>query len=184
MISHDKKLSITTSPLDFKFPDCHKDWLCSLKYELFRFKELLQMVILKMRQEATQTRRWDYNSPWVAWTNVIKWTDSWMAWPNSPHGCHDWYRSSPHIQADCWATVWACRNADGSLTENRAEGEPLGEKKENETQRVTGRVGNALITALSKVSQAFSVIKKGEREFWRQERSDGMIWIKKEKVTS
>ena len=61
------------------------------------------------------------------------------------------------------------------MTENRAEGEPLGEKKENETQRVTGRVGNALITALSKVSQAFSVIKKGEREFWRQERSDGMI---------
>ena len=48
-------------------------------------------------------------------------------------------------------------------------------KKKNETQRVTGRGGRALLTALSKVSQAFSVTKKGEREFWRQERSDGMI---------
>lgn len=63
MISHDEKLSIAASPLDFKFPDCHEDWLCSLKYELFRFKELLQMVILKMRQEATQTRRWNTIHP-------------------------------------------------------------------------------------------------------------------------
>ena len=107
-----------------------------------------------------------------------------MARPNSAHGCHDWCRSSPHIQADSWATVWAYRTVDGSLTENRAEGERLGKKKKNETQRVTGRGGRALLTALSKVSQAFSVTKKGEREFWRQERSDGMIWVKKEKVPS
>ena len=86
MISHDKKLSITTSPLDFKFPDCHEDWLCSLKYEPFRFKELLQMVILKMRQEATQTRRWNTIHPelpeWM-WLNELtaKWPD-----PTAPMG--------------------------------------------------------------------------------------------------
>ena len=68
------------------------------------------------------------------------------------------------------------------MTENRAERELLGEEKRDPKR--DGRGGRALLTALSKFSQAFSVIKKGQREFWRQERSDGMIGIKEEKVTS